>query len=137
MDILDKLSGNKSNRVFNDTSQEAKKEIPKDKRVLKRVFRLSGTTFSGYDFESLSKQDKVKLILDPEGIKTNPHNDKTAIAVFDSDNKHIAYIPKDQAKLIYPMIETGSLVADAYVLEVSGGGDYNWGIQILVRFNET
>lgn len=132
---LNKLSG----RKFTPEAKEASQEpaiIPKDKQVVKRVFKLAGTTFTSYPFETLHRQQPVSLVLDPMGENTQVHLDPTAIAVFDTNNNHIAYIPKDQSKHIYPLLKANTLRATAVIFDVKGGGDYNWGIEIHVSFEE-
>lgn len=137
MDLLSNLSGNRSNRTFGAQEEIPSSEsIPKDKQTVKRIFKLAGTSFTTYPFETLTVKQRVNLVLDSLGSRTQPHTDKTAIAVFDENYKHIAYIPREQAKHIYPLLDNGSLTLEAHIHEIRGGGDYNWGVDIHVRFIE-
>jgi hypothetical protein len=133
---IDGLSGNKSTRKFNtkpDPEITVSDTIPADKQVVKRIIRLSGTTHSGYDFSTLTKYDPLRLVLDPMGIRTQLHDDKSAIAVFDQSGAHIAYLPRAQAKHIYPLIENNTITPEAVIYDITGGGDYHWGVQIHVK----
>lgn len=136
---LDKLVGNRGGkRKFDTEDPNTKPEtVPKDKQIVKRVFKLSGTTHSNYPFDSLTKGQPIKLVLDPLGVKTNRHDDITAVAVFDQADKHIAYLPKGQASHVFKYLEDGRLIAEGYIFEVVGGyGDFNFGVDIFVKFTE-
>jgi hypothetical protein len=135
---FDKLTGGKSGRKFDSNEPAvAKSPIPKAKQTIKRVFTLAGTTKSGYNFETLTRGQKVVLRLDPLGIKTNKHDDPTAVAVFDDEDNHIAYLARDQAKHVFKYLAEEILSAEANIFEIKGGyDDFHYGVDILVTFRE-
>lgn len=105
--------------------------------------KLSGVTFSGYDFASLRTGQQVWLIPDPMGSVVKPdegHPDPDAVSVQDAPRggAHIGYIPKAMARIIsHYMREEPQVPIEANVVAIKGGTDgFNYGVDIIIRFYE-
>lgn len=115
--------------------------------------KLSGVTFSGYDFESLRTGQRVWLIPDPYGAVVKPeegHPDPNAISVQDQPRggAHIGYVPAKMAQVVaWHLRDNPEMPVEANVINIKGGGVFfnvktgqeerlNYGVDIVIRFYE-
>lgn len=57
--------------------------------------------------------------------------DQNAIALYDSRDHHLGFIPKDMASNLAPMMDAGERL-DAFVMSVSGGNGFSYGLNIKI-----
>lgn len=115
--------------------------------------KLSGVTFSGYDFASLRVGQRVWLIPDPYGAVVKPvegHPDPNAISVQDQPRggAHIGYIPAKMAQVVaWHLRDNVDMPVEANITNIKGGGTFfnvktgqeeqlNYGVDIVIRFYE-
>ncbi len=57
--------------------------------------------------------------------------DQNAIALYDSREHHLGYVPKEIASNLAPIMDAGERL-DAVVMSVSGGNGYSYGLNIKI-----
>ena len=121
---------------------ETKTEVEK-KLVTQQEFTLAGVTHTKYPFEDLEVGQPVTLIRDSYGEVVYPekgHPDPTAVAVFDSSQRHIGYIKAAVAKVIFRVLQEELYSYEGFVSEVKGGykaatgEQLHWGVDIVIKF---
>lgn len=92
------------------------------------ITKVAGLTFENRQTicQQLVKGDKVKLHCEPENVY-----DHNAVAVYFKKQK-IGYIPRQSAPKIGKLIREKSHLVSK-VVEVSGGGEYNYGVTIKIQ----
>lgn len=92
------------------------------------VLRLTGVTFDNR--QSLIKDLHPGDVLELKNVKNNAH-DENAIAVIDVIQRQIGWIPMSHSKYVKELLENYKL--ETRVLKVLGGGELNFGIEIVIK----
>jgi len=96
------------------------------------VSKIVGVTFKngdGEDRQVLLKTLKPKQLLQFERDPENEY-DPTAVKVLTSEGKQLGFLPKAEAKRVAEQLDRGATIY-AFVAEVTGGGKYSHGCNIL------
>ena len=92
--------------------------------------KIVGVTFEGRQ-RLISKLDIGEQLI----LLRNPNNpyDRNAIGVYNINYDMLGHINRDLAKKMAPLIDSG-VRFQVTVSEVVGGGEYNYGVKILIQY---
>jgi len=102
-----------------------------NRRSIELCSKVAGVTFG-------NRQQYIKSLSagDPLCLRRERQNqyDPNAIAVYDSMEHHLGYVPKDLASKLAPLMDSGEQL-QVNVSSVTGGNGYNYGLNIKIVGN--
>ena len=97
-------------------------------RTIEYCTKVSGVTYG-------ERQSYIAILRAGEqlSMRREPQNqfDQNAIALYDSRNHHLGYVPKEMASNLAPMMDAGERL-EAFVMSVSGGNGFSYGLNIKI-----
>lgn len=92
--------------------------------------KIAGTTFyKVYELTPLlTVGDELELVRDPQN-----KYDKNAIRINSRSGEQLGHVPRLDAAVLAPLMDTGKELK-ASVTGIVGGGDLNWGVRIQIEY---
>ncbi|MGQ9630589.1 MAG: single-stranded-DNA-specific exonuclease RecJ [bacterium] len=143
--LIDVDSGGEAKKVILEGQSEKVRGFVH--RLFRRAYRtLRGTAYDGLEFQDTirtkiagvtfeNRQKSISELREGERLRLvredNPR-DPNAIRVENDRRDHLGYIKRELALKLAPQIDSG-VKYEAWVTEVTGGGEKNWGANISLR----
>lgn len=97
-------------------------------RTIEYYTKVSGVTYG--ERQSYIASLRVGDQLSMRRERQNQY-DQNAIALYDSSDRHLGYVPKDLASKLAPIMDLGERL-EAVVMSITGGNGYSYGLNIKI-----